>query len=82
MSVTAAVPLILTGVEDRLQAAGSVGPVNSFVALQETLTAPVKPPDGVMVIVALLPVVAPAVGVMLPLLVSTIAVVSTAKLMT
>jgi hypothetical protein len=54
------------------QVGGSFGLVIDVVTAQVRVTLPVKPPPGVTVIVDVLPVVAPAVTEILPLLVSEI----------
>jgi hypothetical protein len=61
-AVTAPLPVIVTD-------AGTVhvgGVVALGVTLQDMLTVPVKPPDGVTVITEVFPVVAPRVTLMLP----------------
>ena len=66
VAVNAVVPVMLTeGVT--LQVAGLVAPAGAVVTAQVRLTAPVKPFAGVTVIVDVLPVVAPAAIVTLPL---------------
>lgn len=60
-----AVPAMVT--EDGTpQVAGLVAPVGAMVTAQVRLTAPVKPLEGVTVMMAVLPLVAPAVMLMLP----------------
>ena len=68
VSVTAEAPVTVTELDVKLHVAGLVAPVGPATA-QVRLTAPVNPLDGVAVIVDVLPVVAPAVMLMLPLLV-------------
>jgi hypothetical protein len=68
VSVIAAAPVMVTEFDMKLHVAGLVAPVG-LATTQVRLTAPVNPFDGVAVIVDVLPVVAPAVMLMLPLLV-------------
>ena len=68
VSVIAAAPVMVTEFDVKLHVAGLVAPVGPATA-HVRLTAPVNPFDGVAVIVDVLPVVAPAVMLMLPLLV-------------
>lgn len=49
------------------QVAGLAAPAGFVVKAQPRATAPVRPPDGVTVLVDVLPVVAPAATVMVPL---------------
>jgi len=70
--VTAPVPVTFTG-DPTLHVAGELAPLGAVVTAQLRLTLPVKPYDGVTVIVAVSPVVAPAANVNAPLLVSAIA---------
>ena len=65
--VPAVVLLIVTEAGESAQAAGSLAAVGAMA--QVRATAPVNPPDGVTLIVDVLPVVAPGLTVMLPLLV-------------
>jgi hypothetical protein len=67
VSVIAAAPVMVTESDVKLHVAGLVAPVGPATA-QVRLTAPVNPFDGVAVIVDVFPVVAPAVMLMLPLL--------------
>lgn len=80
VSVAAVVPAMLTDFEDIAQVAGLDG-LLVLVTTQLRLTAPVKPPDGVRVMVEVLPLVAPAVTVMLPLLLSAMDGVDDAGIM-
>jgi hypothetical protein len=66
VTVCADAPVTLTDVGVREQLAAAFDAVG--VMAQERLTVPVNPPDGVTEIVDVLPVVAPLVTVMLPLL--------------
>jgi hypothetical protein len=68
-----AAPLIVTEAGDIAQVMGSVALAGAVVTAQEKRTAPVNPLAGVVVRVALLPVVAPALTVIPPLLLSAIA---------
>jgi hypothetical protein len=68
-SVCAVVPLMVTEAVARLHVGRSAAPAGEELMAQLIATAPVNPPDGVTVIVELLPVVAPGITVMLPLLV-------------
>lgn len=71
MAETAAAPVMLTGdVEPKLKVGGSVAPAGLDVSAAVRATLPVNPALGVTVMVAVLPVVAPAATVMPPLLVS------------
>src|SRR5579872_2472380 len=72
VAVAAVVPVMLT-LEGMEQVGGSDPPAGELVIAQERLTAPVKPLEGVTVMVEVLPVVAPRATVMLPLLVIDIA---------
>ena len=65
-----AAPLIVTKAGDIAQVIGSVALAGAVVTAQEKRTAPVNPLAGVVVRVALLPVVAPALTVIPPLLLS------------
>jgi hypothetical protein len=67
VEVPAVVPVIFTGVVT-VQVPGLLAAVGEIA--QVRLTFPVNPPAGVMVIVAVLPVVAPAWKLIAPLLVS------------
>ena len=67
VEVSAEVPVMSTEAGERLQVAGSLAAVG--VTAQVKATVPVNPPDGVTLMVDVLPEVAPAVTVMLPLLV-------------
>jgi hypothetical protein len=63
-------PVILTGlVEPKLKVGGSLAPVGLAVSAAVSATLPKKPPLGVTVIVDVLPVVAPGLTMILPLLV-------------
>lgn len=66
VDVAAVVPVIVIG-EVTVHVGGSFGLVIDVVTAQVIFTPPVNPPDGVTVIVAVLPVVAPAVTAMFPL---------------
>jgi hypothetical protein len=68
-----AAPLIVTKAGDIAQVIGSVALAGAVVTAQAKRTAPVNPLAGVVVRVALLPVVAPALTVIPPLLLSAIA---------
>jgi hypothetical protein len=68
VSVAAAAPVMVTEFDVKLHVAGLVAPVGPATA-QVRLTAPVNPFEGVAEIVDVLPVVAPAVTLMLPPLV-------------
>jgi hypothetical protein len=68
VSVNAALPVMVTEFDVKLHVAGLVAPVGPATA-QVRFTAPVNPFDGVAVMVDVLPEVAPAVTLMLPLLV-------------
>ena len=70
--VTAPVPVTST-VELTPHVAGLVGDVGVVVTAQVKLTLPVNPFDGVTVMVAASPVVAPAANASAPLLLSAIA---------
>ena len=60
VAVPAAVPEMLTGlVEPKLNVGGSCAPLGLEVTVAVSATLPVKPPDGVTVIVDVFPVVAP-----------------------
>lgn len=65
VEVCAAVPEIVTEAGESAQVAGSLAAVGATA--QVSATAPVSPPDGVTVMVEVLPVVAPGLTVMLPL---------------
>jgi hypothetical protein len=65
--VPAVAPLIVTAAGESAQVAGSLAAAG--VMAQVSATAPVNPPEGVTVIVEVLPVVAPGLTVMLPPLV-------------
>jgi hypothetical protein len=65
MDCTAAVPVMSTGLCEKEQVGTSVPVVG--VTAQVSVTSPVNPPDGVAVMVAVLPVVAFAAMEMLPL---------------
>jgi hypothetical protein len=69
-AVSAVVPLIETEVGDRLHVTGLVGLERLVVTAQVRLTVPVNEFSGVTVICEVLPLVAPAVTVMLPPLAS------------
>jgi hypothetical protein len=74
VSVTAFAPVPVTSTDDPTpQFAGLVGLVGVVVTAQVRFTTPVNPFDGVTVIVAVSPVVAPAIKVSAPLFVSAIA---------
>lgn len=66
VDVKADVPVMLTEVGDRAQVAGLLAAVG--LTAQVRATVPVKPPEGVTLMVEVLPVVAPAATVMAPLL--------------
>ncbi len=68
-SVCAVVPLTVTDADARLHVGRSAAPVGEELMVQLIATAPVNPPDGVTLIVEVLPVVAPGLTVILPLLV-------------
>jgi hypothetical protein len=64
VAVPAAVPVMLTGlVEPKLRVGGSCAPLGPEVTAAVSATLPVKPPDGVTVMMDVFPVVAPAVTV-------------------
>ena len=64
VAVPAAVPVILTGlVEPKLSVGGYCAPLGLEVTAAVSATLPVKPPAGVIVIVDVLPVVAPGATV-------------------
>lgn len=65
--VPAVAPLIVTEAGERAQVAGSLAAAGAMA--QVSATAPVNPPDGATLIVEELPVVAPGLTVMFPLLV-------------
>jgi hypothetical protein len=65
VAVCAAAPLIVTEAGLRLQVAESLAAVGETEQLR--LTAPVRPPAGVTVIIEVFPVVAPGLTVMAPL---------------
>jgi hypothetical protein len=65
-AVAAAVPVMSTE-ETMLQVAGELAPDGLDVTAQERFTGPVNAPEGVTVMVDVLPVVAPAVTVIMPL---------------
>jgi acyl dehydratase len=67
VEVCAAVPAMVTDVGERLQVAGSLAAVGLIE--QVRATAPVNPPEGVTVMVEVLPVVAPGLTVIGPLFV-------------
>ena len=67
IDVLAVAPLIATEAGESAQVAGSFAAAGAMA--QVRATAPVKPPDGVTLIVEELPVVAPGITVMFPLLV-------------
>jgi hypothetical protein len=67
VSVIAAAPVMVTEFEAKLHVAGLVAPTG-LATEQVRLTAPVNPFDGVAEIVDVFPIVAPAVMLMLPLL--------------
>jgi hypothetical protein len=67
VAVTAELPLMVTEA-GMLQVGISVGFAMLVVTAQERSTAPVKPFDGVTVIFAVLPLVAPGLSVIEPLL--------------
>ena len=67
VDVCAVAPLMVTEVGDRAQVAGLLAAVG--VIAQVRATAPVNPPEGVTLIVEVLPVLAPAATEMAPLLV-------------
>lgn len=64
VDVTADVPVMLAEVGDRLHVAGSLEAVGLMEQVKATV--PVNPPDGVTLIVDVLPDVAPGFTVMLP----------------
>ena len=66
--VAAVVPEMVTG--EVTKQVGSTFPAGGFVSAQVRFTPPVNPFDGVAVIVEVLPVVAPGLTVIPPLLVS------------
>jgi hypothetical protein len=66
--VTAAVPETLGAAGEREQPGVSLTLVMLVVTAQIRFTVPVKPPEGVRLIVEVLPLVAPAATRMLPLL--------------
>ena len=68
VEVCAVAPLRVTEVGERVHVAGWLAAVG--VTAQVRATAPLNPPDPVALMVAVLPVVAPALTVMLPLLLS------------
>ena len=69
--VPTGLPVMLTGlVELKLRVGGTTAPLGLVVTTAVRATLPVKPPVGVRVIVEVFPVVAPAVTLMLPLLLS------------
>jgi hypothetical protein len=72
--VAAVVPVMLTEVEvppvPKEQVAGLVALATPLVTAQVRLTWPVNPPEGITLIVEVLPVVAPGLMVMFPLLLS------------
>jgi hypothetical protein len=68
-SVCAVAPLMVTDAAARLHVGKSTAAVGEAVMVQVIATAPVNPPDGVTVMVEVLPVVAPGLKVMLALLV-------------
>ena len=72
IEVTAAVPVMAAGIGERLHVGESTTLAGAEEIAQERFTLPVKPPDGVakMVEVPVLPVAAPRLTVMLPLLLS------------
>jgi hypothetical protein len=72
VEVTAAVPVTVTTAGDRLHVGASTTLAGAEEIAQERFTLPVKPPDAVaeMVDVPVLPVVAPRLIEMLPLLLS------------
>ena len=64
VSMPAAAPEMFTGlVEPKLRVGGSTAPLGLEVTAAVSATLPVKPPDGVTVMVEVFPVVAPAVTV-------------------
>jgi hypothetical protein len=68
VEVCAAALLIETEVGDRLQVAGLAAPAGELVTEQVRETVPVNELDGVTVMVEVLPLVAPGLTAMLPLL--------------
>jgi hypothetical protein len=66
--VSAVVVLMVTEAGERLQVAGLAAPEGELVTEQVSATVPVNELAGVTVIVEVLPLVAPAVTLMLPLL--------------
>ena len=66
VAICAVVPLIVTEVGEILHVAGSVAAFD--VNEQLRFTMPVNPPDGVTVMVEVLPVVAPGATLIAPLL--------------
>jgi hypothetical protein len=62
-AVPGEVPLMVIDPGVTAQVIGSMAPAGELVTAQEALTAPAKPPKGVIVSVEVLPVVAPAVRV-------------------
>jgi hypothetical protein len=68
VAVAAAAPLILTEEVLIRHVGGAVGLLKAVVTAQLKATVPVKPPDGVIVIVDVFPLVAPAATVIPPLL--------------
>ena len=69
MSVCAVAPLTVTDGVARPHVGRSLAPAGELVIAQVIATAPVNPPDGVTVMVEVLPVVAPGLTVTLLLLV-------------
>jgi cell division ATPase FtsA len=69
---TAAVPVMVTALGERLQVGASTTLAGVVETAQERFTLPVRPPDGVaeIVDVPVLPVAAPRLMVILPLLLS------------
>jgi hypothetical protein len=69
VEVCAASVLKSSDVEERLQVVGLTAFVGDLVTAQESVTVPVNEPDGVTVMAAVLPVVAPGASVIAPPLV-------------
>ena len=68
VAVAGDVPAIFTDVAPIAHVGGAIGFVKAVVTEQLRVTVPVKPPDGVIVIVDVFPMVAPGMTVMPPLL--------------
>jgi hypothetical protein len=68
VAVAADTPVMFTDIGAIVHVGGAVGLVKAVATAQLRLTVPVKPPNGVIVMVAVFPVVAPGATVMPPLL--------------